>query len=51
MIPHVNPATDAVHLAAGLTGWAFKYLLRKGKDITAPVTAVAVRLDSLLHKH
>ena len=50
MLPHVNPATDAVHLAAGLTGWVFNYMLRKGKDITKPVTAVAVRLDSLLHK-
>ena len=50
MLPHVNPATDAVHLAAGLTGWTFNYLLRKGKDITKPVTAVAVRLDSLIRK-
>ena len=50
MLPHVNPATDAVHLAAALTGWSFNYLLRKGKDITKPVTAVAVWLDSLLHK-
>lgn len=50
MLPNVNPATDLVHLAAAATGWAFYYLLRKGKDITTPVTAVAVWLDKLLSK-
>ena len=50
MLPNVNPVTDAVHLAAGITGWTFNYLLRKGKDITTPVTALAVWLDSLIHK-
>ena len=48
MLPHVNPATDLVHLGAALTGWAFNYLIRKGKDITAPVTAVIVWLDKLI---
>ena len=50
MLPHVNPVTDAVHLAAGLTGWAFNAMLRKGKDITAPISAIAVRIESLLRK-
>ena len=50
MLPHVNPVTDAVHLAAGLTGWAFNAMLRKGKDITAPFSAIAVRIESLLRK-
>lgn len=50
MLPNVNPVTDAVHLAAALTGWAFNSLLRKGKDITTPITAIAVKLDSLLRK-
>ena len=50
MLPHVNPVTDAVHLAAGLTGWAFNAMLRKGKDITAPFSARAVRIESLLRK-
>lgn len=49
MLPNVNPATDAVHLGAALTGWAFNTMLRKGKDITKPVTAVAVWLDSIVH--
>ena len=47
MLPNVNPATDLVHLGAAATGWAFHFLLRKGKDITKPVTAVAVLLDKL----
>lgn len=47
MLPHVNPATDLVHLSAAFTGWAFNYLIRKGKDITAPVTAVIVWLDKI----
>ena len=50
MLPKVNPATDLVHLGAAAVGWAFHYLLRKGKDITTPVTAVAVWLDRLLSK-
>jgi len=48
MLPNVNPATDAVHLGAAFIGWLFNAMLRKGKDITAPVTTVAVWLDSLL---
>ena len=48
MLPHVNPSTDLIHLGAAAVGWAFHYLLRKGKDITAPVTAVAVWLDTLI---
>ena len=48
MLPNVNPATDAVHLGAAFIGWLFNAVLRKGKDITAPVTTVAVWLDSLL---
>ena len=47
MLPNVNPTTDAVHLAAAMTGWVFNYMLRKGRDITAPVTAVAVWLDKI----
>ena len=50
MLPHVNPATDAVHLGAAFIGWLFNTLLRKGKDITTPVTVVAVWLDSLIRK-
>jgi hypothetical protein len=48
MLPHVNPATDLIHLGAAAVGWAFHYLLRKGKDITAPVTTVAVWLDKII---
>ena len=47
MLPHVNPVTDLVHLGAAAVGWAFNYLLRKGKDITTPITAVAVWLDKI----
>lgn len=50
MLPHVNPATDAVHLGAAFIGWAFNSLLRKGKDLTAPVTAIAVWIDSLVQR-
>ena len=50
MLPHVNPATDAVHLGAAFIGWLFNTLLRKGKDITTPVTTVAVWFDFLLRK-
>lgn len=47
MLPNVNPATDLVHLGAAAIGWAFNYLLRKGKDITSPITAVAVWLNKI----
>ena len=50
LLPQVNPATDAVHIAAAFTGWAFNYMLRKGKDITAPVTSIAVWLDKTVHR-
>jgi len=50
MLPNVNPATDAVHLGAAFVGWAFNAMLRKGKDITSPVNAVAVMVDSLRRK-
>lgn len=48
ILPHANPATDAAHLLAAFTGWLFNVMLRKGKDITAPVTAIAVWLDKLI---
>ena len=47
MLPHTSPASDAAHLGAAFTGWAFNSMLRKGKDITAPVTAIAVWLDKI----
>lgn len=50
MLPHVNPATDLVHLGAAAVGWTFTRMIRKGKDITAPVTAVAVWLDGIFNK-
>ena len=50
LLPHINPATDAAHLGAALTGWLFNTMLRKGKDITSPVTAIAIWLDSLIHR-
>ena len=48
LLPHVSPAYDAAHLGAAATGWLFNYLLRKGKDITQPVTNVIVWLDKLI---
>jgi len=50
LVPNANPAYDAAHLGAALTGWLFYRMLRKGKDITAPVTAVAVLLDRIFNK-
>ena len=49
LLPHVSPAYDAVHLGAAATGWFFNYILRKGKDITTPVTAAAVWFDKIIH--
>lgn len=49
ILSNVNPATDAAHLGAAFIGWLFNTMLRKGKDITKPVTAVAVWLDSVIH--
>lgn len=48
LLPSVSPAYDAAHLGAAATGWLFNYLLRKGKDITQPVTNVTVWLDKLI---
>lgn len=50
LLPHVNPATDAAHLGAALIGWMFCRLIAKGKDLTAPVTAIAVWLYGLFSK-
>lgn len=50
ILPHVSPVSDAAHLGAAAVGWLFNYMLRKGKDITAPVTAIAVWLDKILSK-
>lgn len=50
VLPHADPATDAAHLGAAATGWLFNTMLRKGKDITAPVTAIAVWLDGIIHR-
>ena len=47
ILPHANPATDSAHLLAAATGWLFYSMLRKGRDITLPVTAIAVWLSSL----
>ena len=50
LLPNVNPATDAAHLGAAFTGWAFNYMLGRGKDLTSPVTTVAVWLDKIIHR-
>ena len=50
ILPHVSPVSDAAHLGAAAVGWLFNYMLRKGKDITAPVTAIAFWLDKILSK-
>ena len=50
ILPHANPATDAAHVIAVFVGWFFNAMLRKGKDLTAPVTAIAVWLDNLIHR-
>lgn len=47
ILPYANPATDLAHLCAAAIGWLFCRMLRKGKDITAPVTAVVVWLDRI----
>lgn len=47
ILPHANPATDAAHVGAAFIGWLFNAMLRKGKDMTLPVTAVAVWISSL----
>lgn len=50
LLPWVNPATDAAHLGAVLTGWLFYRLLRKGIDITSPVNRIYVLLSNLFSK-
>lgn len=50
ILPNANPATDAAHLGAAFTGWLFNRMLSKGKDITSPVTTVAVKIYSLFSK-
>lgn len=50
ILPNANPATDAVHLGAALIGWLFNRMLNKGKDITSPVTTIAVWIDGLFTK-
>ena len=50
LLPSVNPATDAAHLGGALVGWMFYRLLAKGKDLTAPVTAIAIRIYGLFSK-
>ena len=47
VLPNANPATDAAHIGAAAIGWLFNRTLRKGKDITEPVTAIAVRVYDL----
>lgn len=51
LIPSINPASDAAHLGGVLTGWLFYRLLVKGRDLTAPVTAVAIWLYGLFNKN
>lgn len=50
ILPHVSPVSDAAHIGAAAVGWLFSYMIRKGKDITAPVTAITVWIDRILSK-
>lgn len=50
ILPYANPATDVAHFGAAAIGWLFCRMLKKGKDMTAPITAIVVWLDSLIHK-
>lgn len=50
ILPHANPASDAAHLGAAGIGWLFNAMLRKGKDITTPVTVIAVWIYGLFTK-
>lgn len=50
IVPHVNPATDAAHLGAAAVGWMFTAMLRKGKDITTPITVIAVWLYNMINR-
>lgn len=50
LLPHDNYVIDLCHLAAAAVGMLFWQFMRKGKDITAPVTAVALWIDNLIHR-
>ena len=50
LLPFVNPATDAAHLGGALVGWMFYRLLVKGKDLTSPVTVIAIWIYGLFSK-
>lgn len=47
LLPKTNPASDMAHLGAAVTGWLYCFMLRKGYDITRPVTWLSVRISDL----
>lgn len=47
LLPKSNPASDFAHLGAAATGWLYIFMLRKGHDITAPVTWLFVKTSNL----
>lgn len=50
LLPGTNPATDLAYLGAATAGFMFNLSLRKGVDITKPVTAFFVWTDNLINR-
>ncbi len=50
LLPKTNPATDLAYIGAAAAGFMFNRLLRKGVDITKPVTVFFVWIDNLINR-
>jgi len=50
MLPHLNPASDLAHAGAAAMGWYFQYMLRKGTDITLPLSKLYASIAEWLEK-
>jgi len=50
MLPHMNPASDLAHTGAAAMGWYFQYMLKKGTDITLPISKLYASIAEWLKK-
>lgn len=47
LFPEGNPATDTAHLGAFLLGFLYYHMLKKGTDITKPVTYTIIAIQNI----
>lgn len=50
MLPHMSPPSDLAHLGAAFMGWLFQDRLRKGRDITKPLTDLYVKICDIIDR-